>query len=140
MSSFTKPFKVLVHNNSLKDKPFEVIVPFEYYSKKFNGFMVKVPKGYRTDFASVPRIFWAIIPPIGKYSKACVIHDVLIDNKDSHEFTMDEINQILFEAMGVLCVSKFNKYLIYGSVLFYWKFGRYISNFVRKILRRENGK
>lgn len=137
MSSFTKPFKVIVHSVPLSEKPFEVLESFEYYSEKFDGYIIQVPNGYRTDFASVPRIFWNIIPPIGTYSKACVIHDALIDEKDSHDFTIDEINEILFEAMTVLGVSSFNKYIIYGGVLFYWKFGRYISDFVRKIIRKE---
>lgn len=37
----------------------------------------KVPKGFLTDLASVPRILWILIPPFGKYTKAAVIHDYL---------------------------------------------------------------
>lgn len=38
---------------------------------------VRVPKGFITDLASIPRFFWRIIPPVGKYNKAAVIHDFL---------------------------------------------------------------
>ena len=41
-----------------------------------------IPVGFETDFASVPRIFWSIIPPIGKANIAWVIHDYLYDTKD----------------------------------------------------------
>jgi len=44
---------------------------------KGSGKTIHVPKGYITDFASVPKIFWNIFPPTGKYGKAAVIHDYL---------------------------------------------------------------
>jgi hypothetical protein len=34
-----------------------------------------VPAGFLTDFASVPKMFWNIIPPTGKHTKAAVLHD-----------------------------------------------------------------
>lgn len=137
MSSFTKPFKVMVHNVPLKDQPFEIIERFEYYSKKYDGFTVIIPEGFRTDFASVPRAFWGIIPPIGRYSKACVVHDWLIDNIGLHRLEIGDINSLLFEAMVVLEVKPFYKYTIYGGVLFYWKIGRHIANAVRKVMGKE---
>lgn len=36
-----------------------------------------VPAGFKTDFASVPKIFWNILPPTGRYTKAAVLHDWL---------------------------------------------------------------
>lgn len=36
-----------------------------------------VPKGTITDFASIPRIFWNLIPPTGTYAAAAVLHDYL---------------------------------------------------------------
>lgn len=41
---------------------------------------IDVPEGFVTDFASVPRIFWTILPPTGPYGKAAVIHDALYHN------------------------------------------------------------
>lgn len=38
---------------------------------------VEVSKGFTTDFASVPSLFWAIIPRWGKYGTAAVVHDYL---------------------------------------------------------------
>lgn len=38
---------------------------------------VEVPKGFVTDFASIPRVFWSLLPPDGEYAHAAVIHDYL---------------------------------------------------------------
>ena len=39
--------------------------------------IVVVPAGFATDFASVPRAFWRLLPPFGEYMLAAVVHDYL---------------------------------------------------------------
>lgn len=39
--------------------------------------VIHIPSDFVTDLASVPRIFWAILPPTGVYERAAVLHDVL---------------------------------------------------------------
>lgn len=34
-----------------------------------------IPDGFRTDLATIPRIFWAALPPNGVYERAAVLHD-----------------------------------------------------------------
>lgn len=38
---------------------------------------VRVPIGFVTDFASIPRVFWSSLRPDGLYAYAAVIHDYL---------------------------------------------------------------
>jgi hypothetical protein len=38
---------------------------------------ITVPKGFVTDFASVPQVLWNVLPPTGRYSYAAIIHDYL---------------------------------------------------------------
>ena len=39
---------------------------------------VIIPKGFETDFASVPRLFWILAPPAtGKYNRCAVLHDYM---------------------------------------------------------------
>jgi hypothetical protein len=38
---------------------------------------VQVPMGFVTDFASIPRIFWSLLPPDGLYTYPAIIHDYL---------------------------------------------------------------
>jgi len=41
---------------------------------------IVIPKGYTTNGANVPRIFWSIVPPFNpKYLPAVIIHDYLCD-------------------------------------------------------------
>ncbi|WP_139385602.1 DUF1353 domain-containing protein, partial [Salmonella enterica] len=57
-----------------------VYEPFEFYLSDDNSDVIEVPAGFVTDFASVPRIFWTILPSDGKYAKAAIIYDYLYDN------------------------------------------------------------
>jgi len=41
--------------------------------------LITVPAGYRTDFASIPRLVWPLLPPVGRGGKAAIIHDWLCD-------------------------------------------------------------
>jgi hypothetical protein len=41
------------------------------------GDTVTVPKGFVTDLASVPRVFWDLFPPDGPWTEAAVVHDAL---------------------------------------------------------------
>ena len=47
------------------------------YVETIQGF--KVPRGFTTDGATVPRFLWPIFPPISSYLEATVVHDYLID-------------------------------------------------------------
>jgi len=38
---------------------------------------IEIPRGFVTDLASVPRLFWTAFPPCGKYTSAAVLHDYL---------------------------------------------------------------
>lgn len=42
---------------------------------------VTVPRGYITDFASVPMVFWGFFPPIGRHNRATLLHDWWYDNR-----------------------------------------------------------
>jgi hypothetical protein len=40
-----------------------------------------IPKGYTTDFATVPQLFWSIFPPHCLASMPSVVHDYMYDNR-----------------------------------------------------------
>ncbi|UHG90119.1 DUF1353 domain-containing protein [Spirosoma oryzicola] len=42
---------------------------------------VTVPRGYTTDFASVPMLLWGFFPPIGRHNRATLLHDWWYDNR-----------------------------------------------------------
>ncbi len=51
---------------------YETVGPTEYVGATE---VVRIPAGSRTDLATVPRVFWALIPPTGAYEAAAVLHD-----------------------------------------------------------------
>ena len=79
---------------------------------------VEVPKGFKTDFASVPKILWNIIPPDGNYTQASVLHDFLYFKQ---MFTREKCDQIFLEAMGVLQVKKWKRNIMFWALrMFGW--------------------
>ncbi len=74
---------------------------------------IDVPVGYVTDLTSTPRLLWSIFPPDGKYAKAAIVHDYLYSNAIGLKAWADLVFK---EAMGVLNVPKWRRYLMYWAV------------------------
>ena len=58
----------------VSDQHWEVVEPLVY---RGNRDTFVVPAGFRTDFASVPRVVVWLIPRFGRYTLAAVLHDWL---------------------------------------------------------------
>ena len=74
---------------------------------------IDVAVGFMTDFASIPRPFWTILPRWGRYGNAAVLHDWLYWTQQRPRTASDNI---MLEAMTVLKVTTWQKYLIYWCV------------------------
>lgn len=53
-----------------------------------SGTEIAIPRGTRTDLASVPRLLWPIFPPHGPWATAAVLHDALYRLGDDARFAM----------------------------------------------------
>lgn len=62
---------------------------------------VSVPKGFTTDFASIPRIFWAVLPRDGRYAYPAVIHDYLYWIQDRPRAEADDVFRVSMEEFGL---------------------------------------
>ena len=59
-----------------------------------------VPEGFVTDFASVPRLFWSIFPPLGPWALAAILHDWLYQTcGEFGKYTRKQADEIFREAM-----------------------------------------
>lgn len=58
---------------------------------------VTVPEGFVTDLASVPKAFWEIMRPEGRYAYAAVVHDYLYWTQDRSKAEADKIFQFAME-------------------------------------------
>lgn len=103
-----------------------VLNSFRFYiGSPESGKVVYVPAGYLTDGASVPQLFWNIIPPWGSYGQAAVVHDILCEylsiTKDGQPqpITRARCDAILLEAMEALGVPKAKRWAIYLAVCAY---------------------
>jgi len=71
------------------------------------------PQGFVTDLASIPRIFWWLLPPFGKYGKAAVLHDWCYSQGIHTKLWADNI---FMEAMKVLEVPSWKVAIMYRMV------------------------
>lgn len=93
---------------------FEVISPLVYQSDAAKR-TITVPDGFVTDFASIPQALWNVLPPIGGYDEAAVVHDYLY-SKFTNDMDRSTADHVLDEAMCVLGVSAWKRKLIYAGV------------------------
>lgn len=142
MSSFREPLDVRVRDDG---KHYEVLDTFTYYLDSNKEALLKVEKGFITDFASVPRVFWSIYPPFGRYTKCAVLHDrlcvaflnkelwnnVAVD-KDKLPVALQnrfvrryEADKLFLESMKAIKVNAFTRFVLYASVRIYaiFKYG-----------------
>ena len=89
-----------------------------------------ITKGYPTNGANIPRIFWSIIPPNdSNILPAVIVHDYLCDNglfTKADEYFKD----IMFE----LGVNPIKTYTMYFSVRLFTLVGRPIRDFLQRII------
>ena len=83
-----------------------------YYSPMLDK-TITVPAKFITDLASIPQLLWNILPPIGAYDAAAVVHDYLYLNNGLNRKQADDV---LNEAMSDLEVEAWKRYLIYAGV------------------------
>lgn len=111
MSRFTNS---LIVSPMADGKTWVILGRFDYdVGALDSGDTVRISRGFMTDFASIPRMFWAVLPKWGKYGNAAVVHDWLYWQQERPRL---EADRIMLEAMGVLAVPAWKKYAIYYAV------------------------
>lgn len=96
-----------------KDK-FEVYEDYHYYG-------LCIPKGFITNGADIPRIFWSLFPPNSpEYLSAVVIHDYMCANVGKYGYEMAD--KYFYDAMLEIGVSKWKAKLFYFCVKWYHRF------------------
>jgi hypothetical protein len=111
MSRFTD---ALVVSPLADGKTWVILRDFGYdVGAENSGDHIDVAIGFQTDFATIPRLFWVILPKWGRYGNATVIHDWLywLQTRPRRE-----ADAILLEAMGVLDVTPLVKVAMYWAV------------------------
>lgn len=108
--------KLLVKD--LMNGKFELFFDYIYQTKKY---LIKVPKGFVTDYASIPKLLRIIILPYGKHSGASVVHDWLYSSNCDLDISREKADRIFLEILKEEKVNFFLRNLMYFAVR---KFGR----------------
>lgn len=118
----------------LKDfKEFELQEDFYFYFKSDIGLeglaypdsldrslqYIIVPKGFSTDFGSVPQLFQGIISPVGNASKAYVLHDFLCVLAYEGRLSRANADRIFKEALKQVQVKPLMVDILYRAVRLY---------------------
>jgi len=75
---------------------------------------IVVPKGFVTDFASIPQAVWSSgLSPQGQYSRAAIVHDYLYWTQGC---TRAQSDRLLVIAMKESNVGAFTRFLVYQGV------------------------
>lgn len=90
---------------------FRVVHAFGFWTKRTG--LISVPAGFKTDLASIPRLFWNLLPPFGKYTNAAIVHDYLYRTQI---FPRAKADKVLWQAMKFSNVRWGVRLLIYLSV------------------------
>ena len=79
-----------------------------------SALVITVPKGFVTDFASIPEVFWSVdLSPNGKYSRGAIVHDYLYWTQGC---TREQADNILDIAMKEHDVGFVTRSSVYGGV------------------------
>jgi hypothetical protein len=62
---------------------------------------VDVPSGFVTDFASIPRVFWTLLPPDGEYTYPAIVHDWMYWNQERPREEADMIFKLGMQDFGI---------------------------------------
>ncbi len=83
-----------------------------------DGTPIIVPKGFKTNFASVPKAFHSVISQIGKHAPAAVVHDWLYY---FHIYNRKYADFVFLEIMKHLGVTLWKRQAMYYAVrMFGW--------------------
>jgi len=94
-------------------------VLLEDYSYTFNNTVITVKAGTISDLASVPKLFWNIIPRDGLASGPAFIHDYLYTNRNGLKFfgwNRATCDKVLLQALLDAGANKTKAYTMYYAV------------------------
>lgn len=84
--------RVKIYNDGL-----QLTGDLEYFDDSIG--VIVIPKGFKTDFATIPRIFWSVIAPIGKWALPSVLHNYLYDCGYKYGISRKQADKIFYDAM-----------------------------------------
>lgn len=92
---------------------------------------ITIPAKFKTNFASIPKMFWFIYGPVGKYNRAALVHDYLYTYQ---KYPKEWCDSAFLDLMNQSEIGPWTRYPIYYSVKF---FGFFSFNRCKKELLKN---
>jgi hypothetical protein len=108
------------------------------------GEVITIPKGFTTDFCTVPKLLWGLFPPYGDFLLASLIHDYLYLHRPDNITRARADKEMLlwskvlngdraYDAFLKYYWKRFDNYIRYGCVrLFGWTYWKHLFKFSNK--------
>ena len=114
-----------------------LVEDFGYESE--SGNILIVPAGFETDFASVPRLLWPILPlSDAVYDKAAVLHDYSVRNRKFIGYSLMDCHRLFREVLLFSGTGRVKTAAMYSAVvMFNWMTAGAGDGRVPEYLRRR---
>lgn len=129
MYKLSTPFKIMysIEASNLLGKQMWVVtnsvtVTIEY---KDEPYVFTIPKGFLTDGASIPRVFWGLFQKVDETINAAIIHDYLCEHHHAYVKEVKtylprrQIDKIFYEVLREDRVKSFKAKLMYQACKLY---------------------
>ena len=108
-----------------------------YAMDKGEEHIITVPKGFVTDFASIPRLLFILASPSGRHRRAAVLHDYLFTEKSG--ISRIVCDAIFYDAMRAEGVAWWRRVAIFSMVrLFGYFFYPSRPPYIKEVENEEN--
>ena len=81
---------------------------------------IRIPKGFETDLASIPRIFTPLITKNGKHRRAAIVHDYLYSVRgrlpSGEVLNRKQCDDLFREALSVCGVKRWKRWAMHAAV------------------------
>lgn len=96
-----------------------VVTKAGVYASPMLGYTIRVPEGFSTDLASIPRIFTRVLPVNDSHRLAAVVHDYLYSLRGklpNAHLTRKTADRVFLEAMEATEVPVWKRWAMYNAV------------------------
>lgn len=97
---------------------FQLTLDYSYSTKNY---LIKIPAGFITDFASIPPFLQIFINKYGEHNSASIIHDWLYSKECYLRISRLEADRIFLEIMLENKVNKIKAHIMYRAVRIFGK-------------------
>jgi len=115
-------FQTALVVEDLGNSTFKLRSPLVFFHAEDPTGIYVVPEGFITDFASIPRGLWNIVPKIGPYDRAATLHDagyklaLLTESGGRIHATKPTVDLLFYNAMKADGVGSTRAWLMYHMV------------------------